>query len=57
MASSGAKKSRLLTAGNKGATQNGEDFFTVALTAQTFPLRCTRHHRHLNNTYSDRVSE
>ena len=37
MASSGAKKSRLLTAGNKGATQNGEDFSLSSSLFRRFP--------------------
>jgi hypothetical protein len=49
------KKAGWISAGNEGATQNGEDLNSRTLAAQTFPLRCTREHRHLNNYLCDRA--
>ena len=44
-----AKKAGCHTAGNEGATQNGEGLDCESLAAQTFPLRGPRRQRHLNN--------
>ena len=43
------KKAGCHTAGNEGATQNGEGLDLESLAAQTFPLRGPRRQRHLNN--------
>ena len=50
------KKAGCHTAGNEGATQNGEGLDYESPAAQTFPLRGPRRQRHLNNWLYDRVS-